>query len=218
MVKAANALHVVLRVVAEVGGMRRRAMYKAVREASRVAALRGRFRIVHLSIQKTHVHLLVEADTKLALARGMQGFQISAARRINTALGDGGWRRRGRVFVDRYHLEVIRSPRHARNTLAYVLNNWRKHREDHQGRGSAWPVDPFSSGTSFAGWREPEVLAWAVPEAYEPLVVSRPRSWLLYAAWKRHGLISAREVPGPRRRGRGTCASAAGDAGSTVRR
>src|SRR5262249_14552276 len=86
--KPYHPLHVVMRVVPAVGSLRRRAMYKAVRDASITAALRERFRIVHVSLQRDHVHMLVEADDKLALGRGMQGFQISAARNINTALGD----------------------------------------------------------------------------------------------------------------------------------
>jgi len=85
--KSHHPLHVVMRVVPEVGSLRRRAMYKALRDATITAALRERFRIVHISLQRTHVHLLVEADHKAALGRGMQGFLISAARRINTALG-----------------------------------------------------------------------------------------------------------------------------------
>src|SRR5262249_56829010 len=105
------------------------------------AGLRARFRIVHVSIQRNHVHMLVEADSKLALARGMQGFQISAARNINTLLGPDKYRRRrGPVFADRYHLEVITSPRQARHALSYVLNNWRKHREDRSGLASTWLV------------------------------------------------------------------------------
>src|SRR6266481_2367292 len=107
-----DALHVIMRVVPAVGSLRRRAMYKAMQAASIVAAVRERFRIVHISLQRTHVHMIVEAENKAALARGMQGFQISAARQINTALGDQrrGLRRRGAVFADRYHLEVITSP------------------------------------------------------------------------------------------------------------
>src|SRR5215813_4490226 len=103
--KPCHPLHVVMRVAPEVGSLRRRAMYKALRDATITAALRERFRIVHISLQRTHVHLLVEADHKTALTRGMQGFTISAARNINTALGARARRRRGKVFVDRYHVE-----------------------------------------------------------------------------------------------------------------
>jgi putative transposase len=200
-VKPQHALHVTLRVVAEVGNMRKRSLYKAMRDATISAALRERIRIVHVSIQRTHVHLLVEAEDKQALARGMQGFQISAARNINTTLGDGNRRRRGRVFADRYHLEVITSPRQARHTLSYILSNWRRHKEDQQGLASTWLVDPFSSGISFPDWEElaDKDLMWPIRETYDPLVVRRPQSWLLREGWKLAGSISAREVPGPRR-------------------
>ena len=199
-VEARNALHVVLRVVPAVGSLRRRDMYRAMREATIVAAIRERIRIVHISLQRTHVHLLVEAESKQALARGMQGFQISAARNINSLLGvDRYRRRRGPVFADRYHLEVIRSPTRARHALAYVLNNWRKHGEDQRGMASTWLVDPFSSAISFPDWEELEGkdFMWPMRETYEPLVVRRPASWLLREGWKRsgYGSISAREVP-----------------------
>ena len=107
--KAHQPLHVVMRVAPAVGSLRRRTMYKALREATITAAMRERFRIVHVSLQRSHVHMLVEAEHKMALGRGMQGFTISAAKNINLAFGDGEKRRRGKVFSDRYHVEVIRS-------------------------------------------------------------------------------------------------------------
>jgi putative transposase len=191
-----------LRVVPAVGSMRRRSMYKAMRDASIIAAIRARFRIVHISIQRTHIHMLAEADDQFALARGMQGFQISAARNINTVLGlDKYRRRRGSVFSDRYHVEVITSPKRARHALSYVLNNWRKHRENQAGLPSTWLVDPFSTGILFPDWQELEdkALMWPIRETYDPLMVFRPRSWLLREGWKIHGPISAREVPSKRR-------------------
>jgi len=195
------ALHVVMRVVTAVGNMRRRELYKAMRQATITAALRERFRIVHVSIQRTHVHMLVEAANNGALARGMQGFQISAARNINTALGDRYRRRRGPVFADRYHLEVITSPTRARHALSYILNNWRKHREDRQGLPSTWLVDPFSSGISFPDWKELDGKAfmWPIRAGYDPLMVRRPQSWLLLEGWKLCGSVSAHDVPSERR-------------------
>ena len=195
------ALHVVMRVVPAVGSMRRRSLYKAMRDATITAALRERIRVVHISIQRTHVHLLVEAETKLALGRGMQGFQISAARNINSALAVGGRRRRGAVFADRYHLEVITSPTQAHHTLSYVLNNWRKHREDRDGLARTWLVDPFSSGISFPDWKEldDKPVMWPMRDGYDPLFVRRPASWLLRQGWKLVAPISAHDVPKIRR-------------------
>jgi len=77
-VEAKNVLHVVLRRSPRLATCASAKIYQAIRAASRTAARRGQFRIVHLSIQRTHLHLLVEARTSWRFARGMQGFQISA--------------------------------------------------------------------------------------------------------------------------------------------
>jgi REP element-mobilizing transposase RayT len=128
--QARHPVHVVLRVVGAVGSLRRRRAYQAIRRATLTAARRDGMRIVHLSLQRTHIHLLVEARDKQALASGMQGFQISAAKHLNAAISQGrpGPRRRGKVFPDRYHATVITAPRQARHALSYILNNWRKQR------------------------------------------------------------------------------------------
>jgi REP element-mobilizing transposase RayT len=194
-----HPLHITLRLCAEIGNLRRDAIYNAVRAASEVAARRGRIRIVQISIQRTHVHLIVEATSKTELSAGMQGFEISLARNINTVLGERYRRRRGRVFADRYHTVVISSPKQARHVLVYVMNNWRKHGEDREGVARGWVLDRFSSGCSFVDWQELEGGApnWALPAGYEPLVVTPPRTWYLRAGWKLHGPISAHAVPGP---------------------
>ena len=148
------------------------------------------------------MHLLVEADDKAALASGMQGFQISAAKHLNAAISKGrpGPRRRGAVFPDRYHAEIITSPRQARHTLSYVLNNYRKHREDRVAPMSGWAVDWFSSAAMFPDWQEygdEEGFLWRGPSTYDPLMVFRPKTWLLREGWKRTGAISCRDIPGP---------------------
>jgi len=192
-------LHVTLRTVDDVGNLRRREVYKAVRAASVTAARRAELRICHLSIQHNHIHMLVEAKNTEVLASGMHGFQISAARHINTALHTNGRRRRGSVFADRYHVVVIRSPRYARNVLAYVLSNWRRHGEDQHGLARTWLVDPFSTAVLFTGWKELEGQPpWKIRPDYEPLVVTAAQSWLLTTGWRRHGAISVHEVPGRR--------------------
>ena len=197
--RARYPVHVVLRVAPAVGNLRRRDVYQAIREASLITARRDDFRIVQLSLQRTHVHLIVEADDKRALASGMQGFQISAAKRINAiaAHGEAESRRRGAVFTDRYHAVPITSPRQARHVLSYVLGNWRKHEEDRSGPGRSWNVDWFSSAPMFAGWQEDadEAFLMRHPPTYEPLMVRRPRTWLMREGWKRAGAISQRDVP-----------------------
>jgi putative transposase len=193
-------VHVVVRVVAAIGSLRRRHVYHAIRRATLTAARTGRVRIVHVSIQRTHLHLLVEASDKSALAVGMQGFQISAAKHINRAISKGrpGPRRRGTVFPDRYHAQIITSPRQARHALSYVINNWRKHQEDRSSTTKHWKIDWFSSAIAFPDWTEygDEVLLWRWPATYEPLWVYRPQTWLLREGWKLHGAtISCYVVP-----------------------
>jgi REP element-mobilizing transposase RayT len=205
--KARHPVHVVLRAIRAVGSLRRRSTYRAIREATLTTARREDFRIVHVSIQRTHVHLLVEADGKAALAAGMQGFQISAAKHLNAAISKGspGPRRRGSVFRDRYYAEIITSPRQARHALSYVLNNWRKHEEDQRLPMSAWKVDWFSTAAMFPGWAEykpydEEPFLWRGVETYDPLVVYQPRTWLLREGWKKNGgTISTCEVPSAKR-------------------
>jgi REP element-mobilizing transposase RayT len=195
-------VHVTLRAVAAVGSLRRRVAYRAIREATLTTARRERFRIVQLSIQRTHVHLIVEADNKEALAAGMQGFQISAAKHLNAAISKGkvGPRRRGSVFPDRYHAEIITSPRQARHALNYVMNNFRKHQEDRVSPMNAWTIDWFSSAATFPGWAEygDQAFLWRGPETYDPLIVYQPRTWLLKEGWKKSGSISCHAVPSAR--------------------
>jgi REP element-mobilizing transposase RayT len=202
---ARHPVHVTLRVVNAVSNLRRRSVYRAVREATLTTARRESFRIVHLSIQRTHLHLLVEADDKKALAAGMQGFQCSAAKHINAAISKGrpGPRRRGAVFPDRYHAEIITSPTQARRSLAYVLLNFRRHQEDRVAPFSEWKVDWFASAAMFPDWAEygdDEVFLWRGPPTYEPLLVFRPRTWLLAEGWKKvSSTISCFEVPSANR-------------------
>jgi hypothetical protein len=183
-------VHVTLSTVPEVGLLRTKKAYQCVRRALRTVASRAmeRFRICHVSIQGTHIHAIAEADSKAALSRGLQGFQISLAKHLNAAL-----ERHGRVFVDRYHLHVLRTPREVRNAIAYVLNNWRHHNEHRAFPGRT--VDPYATGGHFDGWLDPP----SIPIAERgQLITSPPRTWLLNTGWKRHGLIATTEVPGAR--------------------
>jgi REP element-mobilizing transposase RayT len=170
-------------------------MYKAIRWATLAVLKHDDFHIVHASIQGNHLHLIVEAKHRIALAKGMQGFLISAAKHINRTISSGrNEPRRGEVFPDRYHARILKSPRSVRHALAYVLNNWRRHGED---RGRRWKVDPFSSGIAFPGWKELESMPWLYtpPPTYEPLVTWVAKTWLLSTGWRRHGLISVFERP-----------------------
>jgi len=177
-----HPVHIVLRVTREVSNLRTRHAYRAIRRAMDRCRARADFRIAHASIQSNHLHLLVEADDKRALSRGMQGFAISAAKRLNRELR----RARGEVFAFRYHATTITTPTQARNAICYIVNNWRHHRCD---RYSTLRADPYASAHAVAEWnleRHPDQL---------PVV--RATTWLLTHGYKLGKAIRPDEVPGP---------------------
>lgn len=198
-------VHVSTKVVSGLPSLRGRKLWAAVRRAfvfgcvfraAKHEPQKAIFRIVHFSVQGQHIHLICEAKNRRALSRGIQGFKIRVAKRINAALGG----RRGAVFSDRYHERIITNPTQCRHTLAYVLSN-RRHRAYEQ--VSSYPrgcVDPCSSAIWFDGWtvRNPRVWANAPPTALDDQApVAPPATWLLRGGWKRGGgTISPSRIPG----------------------
>jgi hypothetical protein len=108
-----HPVHVTARVLPRIGSLRRRLAYAALRRAVITSLARPDFRIVRLALRPSRVELLVEADDRLALARGMQGFQVAAARALNAARS-----RRGTVFPDRYRPSILRTRRAVRAAIA----------------------------------------------------------------------------------------------------
>ena len=173
--------HVTMRLRAGLPSLRRRRELMTLMRAFGAGCERGGFRLVHYSVQANHLHLLVEARGRDALARGLQGLAVRIARSLNRL-----WRRTGSVFADRYHDHVLRTPREVWAALRYVLCNARKHR----GWTSRTRPDPCSSGVWFDGWRG------LPPAELEEAPTARPRTWLLRRGWRRHGLLRVDAVPG----------------------
>jgi REP element-mobilizing transposase RayT len=163
-----------MRVAPGLESLRRRRTYAVVRDALAAGASRHGLRLVHYSVMTNHLHLVCEAHDEQALGRGIKGVCVRIARALNRI-----WERLGRVFADRYHAHVLKSPREVRNALAYVLRNAAHHGIHPAG------LDPCSSGAWFDGWRGSTpgvrgVLTSPLPTA---------RTWLLVHGWRRHGLI-----------------------------
>jgi REP element-mobilizing transposase RayT len=180
-------LHVTMRVRAGLESLRGPRAFAVVREALRRGKERGEFRLHQFSVQSNHLHLIVEARDRVALARGMQGLATRMAKALNRT-----WGRRGRVFAERYHALALRSARQVRNALRYVLNNALKHGRRFVGNRP----DPRSSGGWFDGWRGTRARssgARSLPEAHCPVVAAR--SFLLAVAWRRLGLLEPHECP-----------------------
>jgi REP element-mobilizing transposase RayT len=146
-------VHVTSRILDGVCHLRQRHVFQLLKRAFQSANQADEFHVVEYSVQGNHIHFLVEAEDTRALARGMQGLSVRVAKALNRAM-----RRRGRVFADRYHAVVLRSPTQTARALHYVLHNRQHHAP---ARYSASWRDPFSSVAA-------------------PLVV--PRTWLLEQA------------------------------------
>lgn len=184
-----HPIHITLRVLDGVERLRRRDAFKVIRGVMLERTGNADVRVVHLSIQSNHIHMMCEASGRLALARAIQGFKISAAKRLNKIRN-----RTGAVFADRYHEEVLTTPTQVRRCLAYVMNNWRHHGED---RAARTPYDPFSTGMWFTNWAE--CAGFAVPPDADVLPSAPPRAWLLAKGYQRGGPpISLHDVPGLR--------------------
>lgn len=197
--RASEPVHVTLR--ARLAPLRSQFVFPTVRLALLRAARRDpeRFRVVHFSVQRDHVHLVVEASDARSLSSGMRGLAVRVARYVNDLLG-----RSGRFWADRWHGRALRSPREVRNVMLYVLANFRKHASRTLRAG----IDPFSSGLWFDGWREWSPAAGVPPPFVEPAPWLRrchmaedeqttltPRTWLAKRGWRRHSLLSIAERP-----------------------
>ena len=183
-----HPVHVTMKIDRRRPELRNHRIYRVVRRVLFAMIAHDGFRVVHISIQNNHLHLIIEAENRAALTRGMRSLTMRLQR------GIAG--KRGNLFPWRYHATQIKTARQARRTLAYVLNNWRRHRLDWDDRGRHLPakLDEFSSAVSFDGWQGG---AFRVPAGHEPLPVARPRTWLLRVGWTSYGRIDPFERPGP---------------------
>jgi REP element-mobilizing transposase RayT len=192
-------VHITMRAVRGTWQLREQIVFKSVRRQLAKAS-RGETRIVHFSVQRDHLHLIVEAPDRATLARRMQGLASGIARVVN-----GLMKRRGQAFWrGRYHREDLGSPRAVRNRLVYILMNHRKHHPD-----DVWDpraiLDPCTSAIWLVGWN-PRAGPWLSTLKESPLYeklappelpVRRPQFWLTATGWKRRGLIDPTEEPKP---------------------
>ncbi len=131
--------------------------------------------------------MVVEAKSRDSLRRGLQGLMIRVARALNKL-----WQRKGKVFGDRYHDHVLRSPREVRNALRYVFGNARKHAAQGGVARVTQAIDTFTSAPWFDGFRE-QLVVRGLETIAQPIAAAH--TWLLRVGWRRHGLLSVQEVP-----------------------
>lgn len=186
--------HVTLRVRSNVPSLR---TVRIVREIERTFAggcERPGFRLIHYSLQGNHAHLVVEANDRDALGRGMNAIGARLARAVNRAAG-----RTGRVLADRYHHRVLSTPREVHRVLRYVLLNARRHAANaHDAQARVVRLDPASSARWFDGWKRGATPIDDAKSHAPPgrPAVARPRLWLVIVGWRRYGLLDPADVPG----------------------
>ncbi len=116
-----------------VESLRNKVLYKVFKRAVCKARIKG-LAIVHFSIQKDHIHFLIEAKSNQEISKGMQSLMLSMSKAISFLTN----KTQG-IFKDRYHLSLLTNPTLIKNALYYVLRNGQKHQV------SRYPHDPFSS-------------------------------------------------------------------------
>jgi len=168
-------LHITMRTRRVVASLRRGRVVARVKE-SVAAAHKANFRILLFSVQKDHIHLMVEASDKPALSEGMRGFAIRIGHAVNRCL-----ERRGQLIAERYHARELKTPREVRNAMIYILRN-----NQHHGQRD-W-IDACSSAPWFDGFKAP-----FEPRRNPP--TAAPRTWLATVGWRRRGLIDLTELP-----------------------
>ncbi|MCC6747865.1 MAG: hypothetical protein IT371_09425 [Deltaproteobacteria bacterium] len=179
-------VHVTMKVVEGLPNLRSKKQLRAIEKAFVRSAGRFGMNLAHYSIQKNHLHLVTEAKDRDVLMKGLRALAIRLAHALNRTVG-----RKGRVFRDRYHQHILRTPSEVRAVLSYVLQNRRKHA---RARGKWVPrrdLDACSSARYFNGWKD---LTPVPPTGPSPVLP--PRTWLLQRGWKLRGLISLGAVPG----------------------
>ena len=185
--RAGHPSHVTLKLRPGLPSLQRRAEHDAIRAALAFGKERFGFRLCHYAVLNDHLHLVCEAADLDSLRRGVQGLAIRIARALNRL-----WSRKGKVFADRYHDRVLRTPREVRNVIAYVLGNARRHGVVDRSVRRDW-VDPCSSAGVFSGWSAP---TWCDRRGPAP-PVAPAGTWLLAQGWSRAGgRLAPDHVPG----------------------
>jgi len=192
-IRRTSPAHVTVRVVHGLPSLRTVRIVHAIERTFAKGCARQGFRLVHYSLQGNHAHLIVEAQDREALGRGMMAIGSRLARAVNRILG-----RRGRVLADRYHVRLLPTPREVRNALRYVLLNARRHAAAvRSAMTQAVRLDPASSAHWFDGWkRRGSGIGARQEESPRRRTVARPRTWLLTVGWRRYGLLDPTDVPG----------------------
>lgn len=179
-VRSSTPLHISWRLEAGLVNLRCGLILKEFERCAKLAKSTG-FSILHFSLQGNHLHLIVEARSNSHLGRGMRSLGCSFGKLLRKIS-----RGRGRVFTDRYHLHVLKTPTETKRALAYVLQNTSRHTK------FIYHLDAYSSAAYFSDWKAllgeqvgPILLNRSNLDLPLPDFLGPPRSWLARVGWKR---------------------------------
>src|SRR5712692_7208653 len=153
--------HVTIRVRPDVISLRRSKSFAAVKRALKTCREQFGARICQWVVLGNHLHILIEAEDRIALGRAIKGLNVRLAKELNRLMG-----RKGRVIADRYHVRALKTPTEVRNALLYLARNARKH-----GFTKSPLPDRYSS------WVNLDLMA-------------QPHTWLLRCGFKRAGPVA----------------------------
>jgi len=194
-----HPVHVSMRRVPRAPSFRSERIFGAI--LSQLARVkRGGVRVVHYSVQRDHLHLIVEGQDRHDLSAQMRKLFSRIALAVNAIA-----MRRGRLFRDRHHREELDGPTKTRNALVYVLFNERKHHAQNGGAITEEFLRELDDRSSIAwlGGRDWDERARPPPETLARLrardadidgdrdgvgaPVTAPKTWLAQAGWRTRG-------------------------------
>ncbi len=200
-----HPVHVSMRRVPRAPNLRSETVFRVILQQL-ARAKRVGVRVVHYSVQRDHLHLIVEGESRQDLSNQMRKLFSRIALAVNYVA-----KRRGSLFRDRHHREELDGPTKTRNALVYVLFNDRKHHAQNGGAISEAFLNELDDRSSVA-WLEPK--DWDERARPPPEVIARlrardrdiqglgapriaPETWFAQAGWRIRGggAMSLHELP-----------------------
>jgi REP element-mobilizing transposase RayT len=118
-----SPVHVTIKINKQiVYTLRNKILFKKISRAIMKARARG-LRVIHFSVQRDHIHFLLEAKDKILLGKSMQAMMISLAKSLKFASKTS----LKKIFKDRYHVHILKTLTEIKNAKLYILGNALKH-------------------------------------------------------------------------------------------
>jgi REP element-mobilizing transposase RayT len=171
-IPSGKPVHVTLKTdKLKVPSLRDKKIYREIRQSLKQARQIG-IRIIEFTVQKDHIHLLLEACDQKQLGESMRVLSISLSKRLSFIL-----KRKIKAFKNRYHLHILNSLKEIKNARNYILTNGQKHlvSEERDYFSSNLAVNDFAQTIMFLNF-------WQDLQA----IIDRPRFWTTRKVYKNY--------------------------------